>query len=88
VEVANLWTQEAEACQHAKEAEKMVSDLSERAHKDGVEATEVMRERNKLRRWDAKVHQQILELQGELKKEKRLKLATEEKVVALEAKAR
>jgi pyrroloquinoline quinone (PQQ) biosynthesis protein C len=44
--VASLQTQEAEVRQHAGEAEKMVSDLLERAHKDGEEAEN---ERDELR---------------------------------------
>jgi hypothetical protein len=38
VEVVDLQTQEAEARHHAKEAEKMVSDLSERVRKDSEDA--------------------------------------------------
>jgi hypothetical protein len=65
----------------------MVSDLSERARKDGEDVTQVVRECDELRRRDAESHQQILNLQAELKKEKGLKLAVQEKVTALEAKA-
>jgi hypothetical protein len=88
VEAANLQTWEAEACQHAEEAEKMASDLSERVRKDGEEAAQVMRESDELRQQDAEACQQILNLQDELKKEKGLKLAAQEKVTALEKKAR
>jgi pyrroloquinoline quinone (PQQ) biosynthesis protein C len=42
-EVADLQTREAEARHHAKEAEKMVSELSERARKDGEDATQTVR---------------------------------------------
>jgi hypothetical protein len=65
----------------------MASDLFERACKDGEDAAQVMRERDELRRRDAESHQQILILQGELEKEKGLKLAIQEKVIALAAKA-
>jgi hypothetical protein len=65
----------------------MVLDLFERARKDGEDAAQVMRERDELCRWDAESHQRILILQGELEKEKGLKLAIQEKVVVLEAKA-
>jgi hypothetical protein len=57
VEAANLRTREAEARQHAEEAEKMVSDLSERAHKDGEEVMEVVKEHDEMHRWDAEVRQ-------------------------------
>jgi hypothetical protein len=74
-EAADLQTREAEACHHAEEAEKIVLDLSERARKDGEDAAQAVRERDELRRWDAESRQQILNLQGKLKKEKGLKLA-------------
>jgi hypothetical protein len=57
LEAADLWTQEAEAYHHAKEAEKMVSDLSKRAHKDGVDAAQVMRECDELHWRDAESRQ-------------------------------
>jgi hypothetical protein len=65
----------------------MVSDMFERAHKDGEDAAQVMRERDELRRWDAESHQWILILQGEFEKEKGLKLVIQEKVITLEVKA-
>jgi hypothetical protein len=86
--VADLWTQEVEARHHTEEAEKMVLNLSERARKDGEDVAQAVRERDELRRRDAESRQQILNLQGELEKEKGLKLAGQEKVTALEAKAR
>jgi pyrroloquinoline quinone (PQQ) biosynthesis protein C len=46
--VASLQTREAEAHQHAEEAERMVLDLSERAHNDGEEAAQVKKEHDKL----------------------------------------
>jgi hypothetical protein len=49
-------------------------NLSERVYKDDEEATHVMRERDELRQRDAQAHQQILNLQGELEREKWLKL--------------
>jgi hypothetical protein len=63
-----------EAHQHAKEVEKMVSDVSERARKDGEEATQVKNKRDKLHQQDAKACQWILDLQRELEKEKGLTL--------------
>jgi hypothetical protein len=48
MEAANLWTQEVEARHHAEEAEKMVSDLSKRARKDGEDTTQTVRERDEL----------------------------------------
>jgi hypothetical protein len=52
----------------------MVSDLSERARKDGEEATQVKNKRDKLHQQDAKACQWILDLQRELEKEKGLTL--------------
>jgi DNA-binding PucR family transcriptional regulator len=52
----------------------MVLDMFERARKDGEDAAQVMRERDELRRRDAESHQWMLILQGELEKEKGLKL--------------
>jgi hypothetical protein len=66
----------------------MVSDLFERACKDGEDTAQTMRERDELRQWDAESYQQILNLQGELEKEKGLKLVAQEKIATLEAKAR
>jgi hypothetical protein len=74
--VADLRTWEAETRRHAEEAEKMALDLSERVCKDGEEVVQVVRERGELHQRDAEAGQQILNLQGELEKEKGLKLAT------------
>jgi hypothetical protein len=63
-----------EARQHAEEAERMLSDLSKRAYKDGEKATQVKEECDELRWWDAEAYQQILDLQSELEKEKGLTL--------------
>jgi hypothetical protein len=49
---------------------------------------QVVRERDELHQRDAEADQQILNLQGELEKDKGLKLATQEKVTKMEAKAR
>jgi hypothetical protein len=68
--VASLQTQEAEAHQHAKEAEGVVSDLSRRVRKDGEEAAQAKKKCNELRQRDAEAYQQILNLHGELKKRK------------------
>jgi hypothetical protein len=57
VEAVNLQTREAKARHHAKEAEKMVSNLFERVRKDGEDAVQVMRECDELRRRDAKSRQ-------------------------------
>jgi pyrroloquinoline quinone (PQQ) biosynthesis protein C len=51
--VTSLWTQEAEARQHAGEAEKMVSNLLKRAHKDGEEAAQVKNGCDELHQRDA-----------------------------------
>jgi hypothetical protein len=73
--VASLRTREAEAYQHAREAEKMVSNLSERACKDGEEAAQVKNEHDELCQRDVEACQWILDLQRELEKEKGLTLA-------------
>jgi hypothetical protein len=52
----------------------MVLDLSERARKDGEETAQVKKVRDELCQQDAEACQQILNLQDELEKEKRLKL--------------
>jgi hypothetical protein len=66
----------------------MASNLFERTRKDDEEDTQAIREHDELRWWDAESHQQILNLQGELEKEKGQKLVAQKKVTALEAKAR
>jgi predicted Fe-Mo cluster-binding NifX family protein len=48
---------EVEARHHAKEVENMVSDLSERACKDGEDAAQAVRERDELHRWDVESRQ-------------------------------
>jgi hypothetical protein len=77
-----------EACQHIEEAERMVSDLSKKPRRDGEEAAQVQKDRDELRQRDAKARQQIPNLQSELEKEKGLTLVAQEKVSALEVKAR
>jgi hypothetical protein len=53
----------------------MVSNLSERACKDGEEAAQVKNERDELCQRDVEACQWILDLQRELEKEKGLTLA-------------
>jgi hypothetical protein len=66
----------------------MVLDLFERARKDGEDTMQAVREHDELHQWDGKSCQWILNLQGKLEKERGLKLVAQEKVTALEAKAR
>jgi hypothetical protein len=83
-EAVNLWIREAEACRHADEAEKMFMDLLERSRKDDEEATWVKKEWDELLERDTEDCQWILDLQGELEKERDLKLAVEGRLAASE----
>ena len=77
----------AEAHQDTDEAEKAFEALSARSQKDDEEAAMARKERDELLHKDAKTQQRILDLLGEVEKERDLKLATEEKLVALEKRA-
>ena len=55
-----------------------------RSQKDEEEAARVRKERDELLPKDAETTQQILDLLGEIEKERDLKLGAEEKLVALE----
>ena len=74
----------AEARRDADEAKNAFEALSARSWKDDEEATRVRKERDELLQKDAETHQQILDLLGEVEKERDLKLGAEEKLVALE----
>ena len=74
----------AEACRDADKAEKAFEALSTRSWKDDKEDTRVRKERDELLQKDAKTRQQILDLLGEVEKERDLRLGAEEKLVALE----
>ena len=63
----------AEACRDADEAEKVFEALSVRSWKDEEEAASVRKERDELLQKDAKTHQRILDLLGEVEKERDLK---------------
>ena len=77
----------AEARQNADEAEKAFEALSARSWKDDVEATRVRKEQDELLQKDAETSQRILDLLGEVEKERDLKLGSEEKLAALEKRA-
>jgi DNA repair exonuclease SbcCD ATPase subunit len=87
-DAANLWTRETEARQHTDEAEKMSTYLSERSRKGDEEATQIKKERDELLQRDAKAPQWILDLLGEVEKERNIKLGVKEKLTALEMRPR
>ena len=80
-EASSLRALEAEARRCAEEAEKKLSDLSDRLRRGNEE------ELDDLRRHDAESHRQVLDLRGELEKEKGLTLAAKEAASALDVKA-
>ena len=82
-EAANLRSWVAEACRDADEAEKAFEALSARSHKDDEEADRVRKEWDELLQKDAETHQRILDLLGEVEKERDLKMGAEEKLTAL-----
>ena len=86
-EAANLWLRVAKACQDADEAKKAFEALSMRSRKDDKEATRVRKEQDELLQNDAETRQRILDLLGEVEKERDLRLGAEEKLVALEKRA-
>ena len=86
-EAANLRSWVAEACRDADEAEKAFEALSARSHKDDEEADRVRKEWDELLQKDAETHQRILDLLGEVEKERDLKLGSKEKLMALEKRA-
>ena len=86
-EAANLQSWVAEARRDADEAEKAFVALSVRSRKDNEEAARVRKERDELLQKDAETRQRILDLLGEVEKERDLKLGAEEKLAALEKRA-
>ena len=86
-EAANLRLWVAKARRDADEAEKAFEALSVRSRKDDKEAIRVMKERDELLQKDAETHQRILDLLGEVEKERDLKLGAKEKLVAQEKRA-
>jgi uncharacterized coiled-coil DUF342 family protein len=66
---------------------RCVTDLSKRSCKHDEEATWIKKERDKLLQRDDEAHQGILDLLGEVEKERDLKLGVEEKLMALETRA-
>jgi len=77
-----LWV--AEAHRDVDEAEKAFEALLVRSQKDDEEAARVRKERDELLQKDVETCQRILDLLGEVEKERDLKLGAEEKLVALE----
>ena len=67
-EAANLRSWVDEARWDANEAKKAFEALSARSWKDDEEATRVRKEWDELLQKDAKTHQQILDLLGEVEK--------------------
>ena len=86
-EASSLRALEAEAHRCAEEVEKKLSDLSERLRRGNEETVRVKEELDDLRRHDAESHRQVLDLRGELEKEKGLTLAAKEAASALDVKA-
>ena len=86
-EAANLQSRVAESRRDANEAEKAFEALLARSWKDDEEATRVRKERDELLQKDAETRQRILDLLGEVEKERDLKLGAEEKLAALEKRA-
>ena len=86
-EVTNLHSWVAEAYWDADEAKKAFEALSVRSWKDDEEAARVRKKWDELLQKDAKTRQRILDLLGEVEKERDLKLGAEEKLVALEKRA-
>ena len=87
-EATNLQSWVAEAHWYADEAAKAFEALSARSRKDDEEATKVRKEWDELLKKEAETRQQILDLLGEVEKERDLKLRAEEKLVALEKRVR
>ena len=77
----------AEARWDADEVEKEFEALSARSRKDDEEVARVKKERDELLQKDAETRQRVLDLLGEVEKERELKLGAEEKLVALEKRA-
>ena len=86
-EAANLWSRVDEARRDADEVEKAFEALSARSRKDDEEAARVRKEWDGLLQKDVETCQQILDLLGEVEKERDLRLGAEEKLVALEKRA-
>ena len=76
-----------EARRDADEAEKVFEALSTRSWKDDEEVARVRKERDELLQKDAETCQQILDLLGEVEKERDLKLGAKKKLAALEKRA-
>ena len=86
-ETANLRSWVAEAHRDVDEAEKAFEALSAWSWKDDEETARVRNERDELLQKDAETHLWILDLLGEVEKERDLKLGAEEKLMALEKRA-
>ena len=77
-------SQVAKARRDADEAEKAFEALSMRSRKDDEEATRVRKEQDELLQKDVETRQRILDLLGEIEKERDMKLGAEEKLATLE----
>ena len=78
---------EAEAHRHEEETKRAFEALSTRVRQDEEEVARVRREQDELLQRDAETHQRILDLLGEVEKERDLRLGAEKKLVAIEKKA-
>ncbi|XP_066361521.1 uncharacterized protein [Miscanthus floridulus] len=86
-EAVNLQSQVAKAHRDADEAKKAFEALSARSWMDEKEAARVRKERDELLQRDADPRQWILDLLGEVEKERDLRLGAKEKLMALEKRA-
>ena len=87
-EADNLRRWEAESRQHAEDATGMLQDLAVRAWHDAEEATRVQKQRDELLQRDVEARQWIVDLLGEMEKERELRLRAEERSMALEQRAK
>jgi len=83
-EAPNLLSRVDEARWDANKAEKAFEALSARSQKDEEEAARVRKERDELLQRDVETRQRILDLLGEVEKERDLRLGAKEKLMALE----
>lgn len=86
--MASLQAREAKPHQHADEAEQIALGHLERLRQDGMEATAIKKEQDELLQRENEALQWALELLSWAKKERKLRLAAEEKLAATESQAR
>jgi hypothetical protein len=86
--MASLQTREVEPRQHADEAEQIALGHLERLRQDGMEATTIKKGQDELVQRENEACQWALELLSWAEKERELRLAAEEKLVATKSQAR